>query len=136
MWTQFGKPFKERVTPFGSMTECHSISAKDHSRLHQCDKKVLPGTFVGYALIAVRLWKGDWKGDIFEIHARRLNAKEVLIRFPEYRPRYDQPERGEERKDDMCNWKAVTGAYRNLGRVSRSSQQEGCIWSGTGTQQR
>ena len=68
---RFGEPFKGKITPFGSMTECHPISAKDHSRLHQCDKKILLGIFVGYALIAVKLWKGD----ILEIHARRLHAR-------------------------------------------------------------
>ena len=37
----------------------HPISAKDLSRLHQFGKKVLPGIFLGYALYAGRIWKGD-----------------------------------------------------------------------------
>ena len=69
------------------MVEYHPISAKDMSRLHQFSPKVLPGIFFGYALNAVRIWKGDIlvadieeleQMDASELHARRLNAKEVL----------------------------------------------------------
>ena len=83
---RFGEPFRGPVIPFGSVIEDHSISAKDRSRLHQCGEKVLPGIFFGYALYAGRIWKGDiFVADIeelenldaSEIHARRLNAKEV-----------------------------------------------------------
>ena len=35
------------------------ITAKDQSRIHQFGKKVLPGLFLGYALYAERIWKGD-----------------------------------------------------------------------------
>ena len=34
------------------MVENHPISAKDESMLHQPGKKVLPGIFLGYALVA------------------------------------------------------------------------------------
>ena len=44
--------------PFGAV-EYHPISARDQSRLHQFGKKVLPGIFLGYVLIAGRIWKGD-----------------------------------------------------------------------------
>ena len=70
------------------MIECHLVSAKDQSRLHQFGKKVLPGIFLGYVLHA----EGTWKGDIMvadmqeleileasEIHAPRLNATEVIM---------------------------------------------------------
>ena len=49
--------------------------------------KVLPGVFLGYALYAGGIWKGDiviadieeWEEmNASELHARRLNAKEVL----------------------------------------------------------
>ena len=39
--------------------ECHLISSKDQSRLHQFGPKVLPGIFLGYALYAGRIWKED-----------------------------------------------------------------------------
>ena len=61
---------------------------RDKARFHQFGKKVLPGIFLGYALIAVRIWKGDIlvpdiehleKLDASEIYPRRLNAKEVKI---------------------------------------------------------
>ena len=69
------------------MVEYHPISAKDQSRLHQFGAKVLPGIFLGYAFFAEGIWKGDivvadieeWEEmDASELHARRLNAKEVL----------------------------------------------------------
>ena len=84
---RFGMPFNRPVIPFGAMVEYHPISAKDLSRLHQFGPKVLPGVFLGSALNAVRIWKGDIpvadiedleQMDASEIHARRLNAKEVL----------------------------------------------------------
>ena len=34
-------------------------TAKDQSRIHQFGKKVLPGLFLGYALYAGGIWKGD-----------------------------------------------------------------------------
>ena len=84
----FGMPFNGPVKKLGAMVECHPISAKDQSRLHQFGAKVLPGIFLGYALYAARIWKGDIvvgyieeldEVDASELHARRLNAKEVLM---------------------------------------------------------
>ena len=84
---RFGAPFKGPVIPFGAVVEYHLVSAEDLSRLHQFSSKVLPGKFLGRALDAGRIWKGDIlvadieeleKMDASEIHAKRLNAKEVL----------------------------------------------------------
>ena len=83
---RFGMPFSRPIIPFAAMVECHPISAKDPSRMHQFGSKVLPGIFLGYALYAGRIWKGDimvadievmQDMDASELHARRLNAKEV-----------------------------------------------------------
>ena len=41
------------------MVEYHPISAKDLSRLNQFGPEVLPGIFLGYALNAERIWKGQ-----------------------------------------------------------------------------
>ena len=49
---RFGEPFEGRVIPFGSMVEYHPVFAKDQSRPHQFGKKVLPGIFLEYALVA------------------------------------------------------------------------------------
>ena len=77
-------PFDGPVIPFGAVVEYHPMSAKEQSRLHQFGAKVLPGIFLGYALYAGRIWKGDVADieeleemDASELHARRLNAKEV-----------------------------------------------------------
>ena len=85
---RFGKPFKGPTIPFGSLVECYPFSAKDQSRIHQFGKKVLPGLFLGYALYAGKIWKGDImvadieeleKMDASEIYAKRLNAQEVTL---------------------------------------------------------
>ena len=84
----FGKPFEGPIIPFGSLVEYHPITAKDQSRIHQFGKKVLPGWFLGYALYAGGIWKGDTKVadieelekmDASEIYSKRLNAKEVIF---------------------------------------------------------
>ena len=56
---RFGQPFKGPIIPCGSLVEYHPIPAKDQSRIHQFGKKVLPRLFLGYALYAVRIGKGD-----------------------------------------------------------------------------
>ena len=75
------------MIPIGATVEYHRISAKDISRLHLYGPKVLPGIFFGYVLYAEWIWKGDItvtdiedleEMDASELHARRLNAKEVL----------------------------------------------------------
>ena len=82
------KPFNGPIIPFGSLVEYHPITAKDQSRVHQFGKKVLPGLFLGYALYAVGIWKGDIlvadieeleTMDASEIYSKRLNAKEVIF---------------------------------------------------------
>ena len=69
------------------MVEYYPISAKDLSRLHQFGPKVLPGIFLDCVVYAERIWKWDImiadieeleQFDTSELHARRLNAKEVL----------------------------------------------------------
>ena len=85
---RFGQPFKGPIIPFGSLVEYHPITAKDQSRIHQFGKKVLPGLFLGYALYAVGIWKGDVlvadleqleTMDASEIFSKRLNAKELIF---------------------------------------------------------
>ena len=85
---RFGQPFEGPIIPFGSLVEYHPITAKDQSRIHQFGKKVLPGLFLGYALYAGGIWKGDVlvadleeleTMDASEIYSKRLNAKEVII---------------------------------------------------------
>ena len=70
------------------MVEYHSITAKDQSRIHQFGKKVLPGLFLGYALYAGGILKGDVlvadleeleSMDASEIYSKRLSAKEVIF---------------------------------------------------------
>ena len=80
-------PFNRPVIPFGAMVEYHPISANDISRLHQIGPKVLPSFFLGFVLYAGGIWKGDImvadieeleEMDASELHARKLNVKEVL----------------------------------------------------------
>ena len=82
---RFGQPFEGPIIPFGSLVQNHPITAKDQSRIHQFGKKVLPGLFLGYALYAEGIWKGDVLVadlevlDASEIYSKRLNAKEVIF---------------------------------------------------------
>ena len=81
---RFGEPFKGPIIPLGSLVEHHPFSAKDQSRIHQFGKKVLPELFLGYALYAGGIWKGDTLVTDLEeletmgaskIYSKRLNAK-------------------------------------------------------------
>ena len=85
---RFGMAFDGPALPFGAVVEYQPISTKDLSRLHHFGPKVLPGIFLGYALYARGVWNGDIlvadieeleEMDASELHARRLNAKEVLM---------------------------------------------------------
>ena len=85
---RFGQLFEGPIIPFGSLVEYHPISAKDQSRIHQFGQKVLPGVFLGHALYAVGIWKGDVlvadleeleTMDASEIYSKRLSAKEVIF---------------------------------------------------------
>ena len=85
---RFGEPFKGPIIPFGSLVEHYPISAKDQSIIHQFGKKVFPGLFLGYALYAGGIWKGDVliadleeleTMDASDIYSERLNAKEVIF---------------------------------------------------------
>ena len=85
---RFGEPFNGPIIPFRVMVEYCPISARDQSKLHQFGKKVLPGIFLGYVLIAKGIWKGDIlvadiadldMMDASDIYPRRIKAKEVLI---------------------------------------------------------
>ena len=86
--TRIGEPSKGPIIPFGSLIEYYPISSKDRSRIHQFGKKVVPGLFLGYALYAGGIWKGDVlvadleeleTMDASEIYSKRLNAKEVIF---------------------------------------------------------
>ena len=85
---RFGQPFKGPIIPFGSLVEYHPITAKVQSRIHQFGKKFSPGLFLGCAMYAGGIWKGDVlvadleeleTMDASEIYSKRLNAKEVII---------------------------------------------------------
>ena len=68
---RFGVPFKGPIILFGVMVEYYPICWKDQSRLHQIGKKVLSGIFLGYALVAGGIWKGDvLVADIEELQRR------------------------------------------------------------------
>ena len=80
--------WEDPIIPFGSLVEYHPFTAKDQSRIHQFGKKVLPRLFLGYALYAGGIWKGDEliadleeleTMDASEICSKRLNAKEVIF---------------------------------------------------------
>ena len=56
---RLGETCEGPIIPFGSLVDYYPISARDLSRIHQFGKKVLPGVFLGYAVYAGGIWKGD-----------------------------------------------------------------------------
>ena len=75
---RFGQPIKGPIIPFGSVVKYHPTTAKDQSRIHQFGKKVLPGLFLGYALYAGGIWKGDVLiADLEELET--MDASENLL---------------------------------------------------------
>ena len=95
---RFGQPFNGPIIPFGSLVGYYPMAAKFQSRIHQFGKKVLPGLFLGYALYAGGIWKGDVlvadleeleTMDASEIYSKRLNANEVT--FPKEKGKFIFP---------------------------------------------
>ena len=73
---RFGQSFKGPTIPFGSLVEYHPLTAKAQSRIHQFGKKVLPGLFLGYALYAGGILKGDvLAADLEELET--MDASEI-----------------------------------------------------------
>ena len=56
---RFEEPLKDRSFRLVHWLSITLFSATDQSRIHQLGKKVLPGLFLGYALCAGGIWKGD-----------------------------------------------------------------------------
>ena len=83
---RFGQPFNGPIMPFGSLVEYYPISTKDQSRIHQIGKKVLPGLFLGYALYAGGIWKGDvLVADLEELET--MDASEIYSKKDSMRKR-------------------------------------------------
>ena len=87
VWENHLKDQSYRLVHWLSITQSLRRTSQ---RIHQFGKKVLPGLFLGYALYAGGIWKGDIlvadieeleTMDASEIYPKRLNAKEVI--FPE-----------------------------------------------------
>ena len=162
---RFGMPLDGPVIPFGAMVEYHPVSGKDQSGLHQFGSKVFPGFFLGHAKNAGRIWKGDImvadieeleEMDASELHARRLNAKEVLkpqrsgnfifpvadgtIKILERGPRLrtstltrDRPEGGEEQEIVQGNsdeWKTPSHLQEDSTRDDEEANND--FWTITG----
>ena len=122
---RFGEPFKGPIIPCGAMVEYHPISPKDQARIHQFGKKLLPGIFLGYELIAGGILKDILMADLEELrkldatdfYPRRIIAKEMLTR----------------KKDDMFILPIADGTAKLLGKVNEirepSLRQESTIRS-------
>ena len=125
---RFGQPCKGPIIPFGSLVEYHPITAKDQSRIHQFGKKVLPGLFLGYALYAGRIWKGDVliadleeleMMDASEIFSKGLNATEVI--FPKEKGEFYFPVADGRLKTP---WRRSGTENIHLGTASTNSRRE------------
>ena len=77
---RFGHSFQGPIIPFRSLVEHHPIIAKDHSRIHQFGLQVLPGLFLGCALYAEWIWKGDiWVADMHASTLKDAMQKKTYI---------------------------------------------------------
>ena len=85
---RFGQPFKAPIVPFGSLVECHTITAKDQSRIHQFGKKSYLDCSSDTLSARGEFGKGDVlvadleeleAMDVSEIYSKRLNVKEVMF---------------------------------------------------------
>ena len=103
-------PFKGPIIPVGAMVDYHPISPRDQAKMHQFGKKLLPGIFLGYELIAGGIWKDILMADLEELrkldatdfYPRRIIAKEMLTR----------------KKDDMFILPIADGTAKLLGKVN------------------
>ena len=57
--TPYERRCGEPNTSKGAVVQCHPISTRDFSRLHQYGKKVVLRIFLGYELMAGGIWKGN-----------------------------------------------------------------------------
>ena len=76
---RFGEPRKGPPIPLGAIVEYHPISVRHQSRLHQFGRKVLPGIFLGYELVAGEIWEGDILIADLEV-LEKLEASEIYPR--------------------------------------------------------
>ena len=130
---RFGQPFKGPIIPFGSLVEYHPVTAKDQSRIHQFGKKVFRGLFLGYALYAGGIWKGDIlvadieeleTMDASEIYSKRLNAKKMENMFPAADGRIKLPGGDQELRTSTLIWEH---SIRGEGHVDFLGESEGSL---------
>ena len=140
---RFGQPFKGPIVPFGSLVEYHPRTAKDQSRIHQFGKKVLPGLFLGYALYAGGIWKGDvLVADLEELET--MDASEIYSKKTQCKRgdisqrRRNQPPWRRSRSENIHLDTAATNSRREshwfswrIRRVSSTTSRliSGCPWS-------
>ena len=75
---RFGEPFKGPIIPCGAMVEDHPNSARDLSKKNFTFGKSVLRIFLGYELIAGRIWKGDvLVADVEELE--NLDASESIL---------------------------------------------------------
>ena len=110
------------------LVEYYPITAKDQSRIHPFGKKVLPGLFLGYALYAGGIWKGDVliadleeleTMDASEIYSKRLNAKEVI-----FHPTRGRIYLSNRRWTNQNPWRRSGTENIHLGTASTNSRRE------------
>ena len=71
--------FNGPVIFVGAVVEYQPISAQGLSRLHQFGPKVLPGLFLGYALHAGGIWKGDIMVAVFQSQMEQSKPWEIDV---------------------------------------------------------
>ena len=107
---RFGQPFKGPIIPFGSLVEFHPKTAKDQSRIHQFGKKVFPGLFLGHALYA----GGIWKGDVLVADLEELETMDASETYSKERPNANEVIFLQEREENLI-FPIADGRIKPLG---------------------
>ena len=83
-----GNHLKDRLFHLVHWLSITLSTVKDQSRIHQFGKKVLPGLFLGYALYAGGIWKGDvLVADLEEFELETMDASEIYSKKDSMRKR-------------------------------------------------
>ena len=124
---RFGQLYNRRIIPFGPFVEYHFIIAKEKTIIHKIGKKVLPGLFLGYALYAGGIWKGDvLVADLEEFET--MDASEIYSKNLMWKRWYFTTKKGEfisqSKMDASTLWRKSRPENIHFGRASTNSRKK------------
>ena len=117
------RPMKDVLGNY--FVEYHPITAKDQSRIHQFGKKVLPGLFLGYALHAGGIWKGDVLiADLEELETMDASPKKTQCERGDFSQRKRRIYLSDRRWTNQNPWKRSGLENIHLGTASTKPRRD------------